>query len=905
MIPLRLHIKNFLSYGATVQTINFEPYHLICLSGKNGHGKSALLDAITWSLWGQARKATSAGRSEAHLLRLGSTNMVVALDFICNNHTYRVRREYNNDSGKNITYLDFGIYDEQGGQWRQLTTKTIRETQDVIISVIGLDAEAFENSAFLRQGHSDEFSRKSPKDRKEMLANILGIGMYEVLRKKSIERGREENLRYQNGLRTCDVLKQAIAPQPQVVQDLAVIDEQYVESAVIDQSLSDRAEVVRTTLQALYGERQSADQLLAIVLHVEYQIRNDTLALQTLWLQWRDVRKRHRLLSGKHISNNRREQVMFELSSLQKDLQKKVDLITHGAVLKEQAQAHVLERQKRHENELKILLQQDQLHAQQEKIIIHDEQRVNAAHREVTQVMRVLEAEEKTFTPCTDAIKYEELIAQAAQKYEHTQMRLQHGMALQSRVVRDLDRVTQEKVRLSDAHASVCVVCLQSVQPEQMARVCAFRDQQMQRYAGQKKRLKNVIVHYQERVKNEQLGFQDWREQYKSAVHVKAQHDAHHTRREHARQQWQVVEGQLAAINAARKLLHEEWVACQSAITVIRTRHTMEQRDDALLQDVERQLVACEEELRALSHIQERHTQLQKELAEIAEEELLRATIMQEVHLQEERAVHIRERCQHLRELKAQQKERLVAREAHARLQEQISALEQEDQSLQQERIKLAQNKERLASQKGALEQAIRHINQQKILLEQERKQVKISEDNAADYVLLGQVLSKDGIQGMLIEHVLPEIEHEANILLAKLTDNQAQLQFESLRGLKSGVLKETLDIKIADALGTRPYELFSGGEAFRIDFALRLAISKLLARRAGASVQTLIIDEGFGSQDEEGLHYIMESLYAIQHEFAKIIIVSHLPTMKDQFPTHFHIHKGMQGSTVHLIEQG
>ena len=50
----------------------------------------------------------------------------------------------------------------------------------------------------------------------------------------------------------------------------------------------------------------------------------------------------------------------------------------------------------------------------------------------------------------------------------------------------------------------------------------------------------------------------------------------------------------------------------------------------------------------------------------------------------------------------------------------------------------------------------------------------------------------------------------------------------------------------------------FSGGEAFRVDFALRIAISSLLARRAGTSLQTLIVDEGFGSQDAEGLQLIM-----------------------------------------------
>ncbi|MEX0672271.1 MAG: SbcC/MukB-like Walker B domain-containing protein, partial [Candidatus Babeliales bacterium] len=107
------------------------------------------------------------------------------------------------------------------------------------------------------------------------------------------------------------------------------------------------------------------------------------------------------------------------------------------------------------------------------------------------------------------------------------------------------------------------------------------------------------------------------------------------------------------------------------------------------------------------------------------------------------------------------------------------------------------------------------------------------------------------------------------------------------------------------DAVGIRPYEMFSGGEAFRIDFALRIAISKLLARRAGTSLQTLIIDEGFGSQDEEGLSHIMDALYKIQDDFSKIIIVSHLPSMKNQFPVHFIVEKGAQGSSVTICEQG
>src|SRR5581483_5221308 len=113
MIPLKIQLKNFISYGADIQTIDFSTYPLICLSGKNGHGKSALLDALTWALWGQARKISGVTKADDGLMRLGQTNMMVCLDFICNGILYRVRREYTLQGSKAITNLDFGIIDPQ------------------------------------------------------------------------------------------------------------------------------------------------------------------------------------------------------------------------------------------------------------------------------------------------------------------------------------------------------------------------------------------------------------------------------------------------------------------------------------------------------------------------------------------------------------------------------------------------------------------------------------------------------------------------------------------------------------------------------------------------------------------------------------------------------------------------
>jgi exonuclease SbcC len=131
------------------------------------------------------------------------------------------------------------------------------------------------------------------------------------------------------------------------------------------------------------------------------------------------------------------------------------------------------------------------------------------------------------------------------------------------------------------------------------------------------------------------------------------------------------------------------------------------------------------------------------------------------------------------------------------------------------------------------------------------------------------------------------------------MTDNRMHIALETQREAKTGGVIETLDIKIADELGTRNYELFSGGEAFRINFALRIALSKLLVRRAGASLPTLIMDEGFGTQDSAGKEKLVEAINSIQDDFEKIIVITHIEELKDIFPVRIDIAKTSEGSTI------
>ncbi len=84
MIPVKLKLSNFTSYGESVPDLDFTKFKLAAISGLNGAGKSSLLDAVTWCIWGASR----AGDSADALIHLGSDDMSVEFNFQLDGHIY-------------------------------------------------------------------------------------------------------------------------------------------------------------------------------------------------------------------------------------------------------------------------------------------------------------------------------------------------------------------------------------------------------------------------------------------------------------------------------------------------------------------------------------------------------------------------------------------------------------------------------------------------------------------------------------------------------------------------------------------------------------------------------------------------------------------------------------------------
>jgi exonuclease SbcC len=903
MIPHKLQLKNFLSYGAQLQTVDFSGHRLICLSGKNGHGKSALLDAITWAIWGQARKAGGATKADSHLLRLGSSHMLVAFEFFFNNTLYKIRREFSKQAHKALAQLDFAIFDTEANTFKPLTDKTIRDTQELIIHTLGLSFEEFINSAFLRQGQSNEFSKRSAQERKEILSGILGLHQYEEIRRKITETSREQSATLSALEQEYAHLQAQTSMHPALAAQMSALLDTIITTQTKLDSAEKRAQEIEQALHHLQKKQAQYEQLSTEKEKGSTALPHATAAFFKQVKEWRV--KRASLAQRTLASTQARRQQLHEaIAALQAKHSDKLALKEQSLTLRAQLQTYCTNQEA---NVRQEIAHADILYSQ----IKTQEQVIQAQHQHLYTSLLELSEKEKNSEAALMQLQPQLSLLEADLKqqplivaqFEKRKSYFHKWASRAQQMHKELEHIHQKLEMTQGTTNPCCPLCEQNLS------------------ASRKKYLRAKLLDHENPLKHQLMRLK------KAGAHLKELLIAQHaivqrlqkkgeekTALEQTRQTHTL---ELASLRSKKTLLQEElevlnkaFVDTQTLLSdaekhsaTLQSRLTTICKDDLFVQKTEQQLQHIENELTAYATISDNLTTLQNELIQLSTTgEESNATLQKEVHAQ---LLTLRHTLAELQKEKRRLKTIHSELEQLAHLPSAFQTILKEQATVKNEIRELQHQLTQYATERGALEQQIVHIQKTEQLVAQKKKHIEDLKQVLEDKQILAHAFGKDGIQALLIEEALPEIEHEANALLQQLTDNQTHIIIDSLRDLKKGGVRETLDIKISDTLGIRPYELFSGGEAFRIDFALRIALAKLLANRSGTSLQTLIIDEGFGSQDEEGLGHIMDALYRIQDHFSKIIIVSHLPAMKDQFPVHFMIEKTAQGSNIRILEQG
>ncbi|CDK31012.1 AAA family ATPase [Candidatus Babela massiliensis] len=910
MIPLKLQIKNFVSYGPKTQTIDFGAYNLICLSGKNGHGKSALLDALTWSIWGQARKISGSSRSDEALLHLGQTSMMVVLDFLCMSVQYRIRREFTQLSGKkSCSSLEFGIIDNQSGIFKPLTEKTIRDTQSKIEKIVGLDYDSFINSAFLRQGQSNEFSKKSPGDRKEVLANILGLNRFENIKKLALQRTRDSiNIR-DYSIQICTQLEKELASKIIIKDQLSQIINDIENLSQEEHILKDRLKDIKKAQESIITLKSKAQQIYFEKEQLATSIKVKTEDILKDFNKWRTVFRKSKNFQNIEQIDQIYNRLVLELKDLQIIIRERVNVKEQLFTKKEKFYQYVQNITQEFNTKLdnkKLELKHNQISLKNLEEKLEELEKTYSEDlcqlQKLNQELNLLISQNFSYDEIkniNDNIEKELYIFDRRKSYYS---KFEAQIFWNQNQLKDLESkiVLIEK----DSQAS-CPLCLQNLNSDykdnlniNLEQDKLFLNNRLNKLKHLTSKLRDILTQQNDKI----IKLKYEIERY-NIFQVKKESTEKDIEKLN-----ELIKHKDNEIIRYRNLIANQKMTLDKVIQDIKLNES--QFESTVLNDITYKSLKSEIDnldsyLNSINIDEQKEVYLIAEIHKLEEIKKEQAYFLSEFALQQDRQDKIGHLIAEVKELKKFKKEKEsqyqelnFVFEKELLLQNQEYLIDQKLQEISLKKEKLILQQGSIAEQDKILDQKNKEYNDQKCNLDTLSREIE-------DYKAISTALGKDGIQALLIEDAIPEIENEANILLGRMTDNQSHIIIESLKDLKSGGTKETLDIKISDPLGLRPYELFSGGEAFKIDFALRIAISKLLARRAGASLQTLIIDEGFGSQDEEGLAHIMNIIYKIQEDFEKIIVVSHLNSMKEQFPVHFLVHKTPQGSLIKVVEQG
>ncbi|MGD1040835.1 MAG: SMC family ATPase [Dehalococcoidales bacterium] len=856
MIPIKLTMRNFMPYRENVPTLDFTGIHLVSICGDNGNGKSAIIDAMTWALWGETR-----AKRDDDLIHQNANETEVEFEFAVGEQKYRIIRKHARPKRKGTsgqTSLSFQIAGENG--FRPLDGDSIPQTQQKIIDMLHMDYGTFTNSAFLRQGHADEFTTSNPAKRKQVLANILGLTDYDGFENqaKDIVRQREM-LRAQLMVSIADINREL---------ETKAAGEEELQKAQIELEVTDKfLKEQETILNSLRQQKELLESKRAHLLQLEKNIAERTRTLT----QWQEHIRQLNTRIAEH------EAVMAQRAGIEEGYRKLTETKTLNDTLNKNLALVNKLSQRRHELEM-FVERESQTLTKEHALLQSKVTELEKTFQELPQLKAEASQAQNQLQGLAAA---EETLHCKKEASQDTIAQIRSLEADKSRLEKESAEIDEKlNLLLRQPGNARCPVCQTELGAAGLEHISTHYNAEKQ---GKSDALQHIAAEIEQKKASAKITETEIAQAEKTLAKEKAQ----------AQGRYGAVEREISRAEEAGRQLTD----IREDLKQVEER--LARKDFATAQqEAAAQIIA---ELAALQYDAQKHEEARLELVNLqkyegpkqrlAEADRLIEQEREDRGRAEKSAVELQENLKN----DNQQKQELT--QETAALPQVAGSLQRADTEVKKLTAGQKQIQEKIGMIKGKLE----YYSRRELEKSEKETQLNSAVKEAAIYHELAEAFGKKGIQALLIETALPEIENEANKLLAKMTENRMHVKIETQKETQKGEVAETLEIKISDELGTRNYEMYSGGEAFRINFAIRIALSRMLARRAGAPLPTLIIDEGFGTQDASGIEKLKEAINSIQDDFEKILVITHVEELRDAFPARIDVVKTAEGSTISL----
>jgi exonuclease SbcC len=908
-------MEGFTSFRKPVE-IDFREFDLFAITGPTGAGKTSLLDAMIFALYG---KTPRLGADYKALLSQGSLRMNVCLEFQAGDSNYKVLRSVKRGGSAQVR-----LEQQHDGTWTPLAD-SVREMEARIERIVGLDFDGFTRAVILPQGAFDQFLRGDAKKRRQILVELLQLNVYEKMASAANSRAKaadqhavmheaylkdhfshatEENLKSMR-----EKLDQRQAESERLDGRMAIIEQAFGLSHELRQQRKACREAIREA-EAAAGKAESA------------RVQSEDIGRNLASLQERQAEVSDRLRTNAY-----NEERYLQLMRLETQVKRAGELTTAVLSLQARLQSTAEEMQA------------------QKKALERAEARLNTTRTEFEAAGNALSAAEQAYEASLkthgspDALEQtaseldklparEEELRKTIDQINGLQSSRQADVAALEKAAGETDSLTQQVAALEHAlehmlreHAAsdlranlkkgeACPVCEQVV-----AKIPKVRDkrtlekerQRLQdaRKAEQKARrdsaeLEARIPGYARQIEileqsrdrlardvetlRSRRGTDDLR---KIAVAIRMHEKACRQQRtllEDLRKRMSDAESAARQAETRMKVLDQTW-------TELDRQHAQNRSDLDSLRTI-------------LAHWSADEFDGQKR-AKVERETLIHESdeVKSRVHkLELEHAAAARAMEVASEKLRFHQTSAETARNRAGELASRIRQLagvpdntdepdfvENERNVLQTRRQSLDQELGCLTTEVVKLDQAIQKAAEIRSGIARHKRDYELYKD-------IGITLKGDRFIEFLLGQAMERLAEEGSKHLRQLSaDRYAFAAVESSFSV--------IDQWNADEL--RPVATLSGGESFLASLALALAlattISQLSANHERPTLESLFLDEGFSTLDPEALDTVVSAIENLSGGDRLVGVISHLPELAMRLPLQVQVHKSISGSTVEI----
>ncbi len=904
MKPLRLLLQAFGPYAEKTELdfTAFEETGLFLISGPTGGGKTALLDAMSFALYGHSTGGRRTFDSMRCMAAEGDAPTIAEYDFSLGEKTYRFRRTRYLHINRNTKEPEFRDSHEcfllENGEFRLLESKSETAVRGVAEELLHLTSEQFSQVIVLPQGDFLRLLRANSKEKGDMLRTLFSAGRWKTLTDSLLRRTKamEEQLReleakkssllQKEGLETTEALEHSIAEAEKRETALRCASEALTKQWQEAEGLLRAAEDWQRLNTALSEANQSFEA--AKERHALSEQKTETAKQQ---------RKQAEKLREEAVTQARET---ARLAERREELRRAQTLQTQRQTTQKELQAlqECLSQWNTREEELAGRLEKGRLFVQQcqnaagllPRLLERRAalEKAQEAYRELTGRKALLQKAEDALTSQIQEAEKQKVLSEALTR------QLEHQEALVRR--------------------SAALGLSQTLRAGEPCPVCGSREHPAPAHGAQP-------VLREEELQDLRAGEQEARQKMLQAL---AQQQTRSAEREKALQSLEEQKELCAALPLSPEQTEQEAAAVKEKLEAAQKDAARLEKAQARLEELtkEKELLTAQkaekrEEASALEAQEKELTrqtkELEQSLAGLTSAALEEALAQKEAHykkLEADAAGLLRQAEELEGERQKAETTLALARTALEKAKQEAEAFgkpwetEPEPVALKEREAALREERLRCSEELGS---AVQHAASLRSTLQTIGELEESSQGLEKEYsrtARLAKALSGSNPQKLpILQYVLSimleEVLASANRFFSALSRGRYALRL--MEGPKGGNSLSGLDLEVLDGSSMLPrsIETLSGGEQFLASLSLAFGLSEVVQNHSGAvRLDSLFIDEGFGSLDGETLDTAMKALEMLQGGGRLIGIISHVSELKNRIPCCIQVTRDLSGAS-------